>query len=148
MSADQRGRVDGEPELLRELAHALLGAALVEQDAVARRLDAEDDVLGDRHHRDEHEVLVHHADPGLDRVLRGGERDRLAVEQDLARVGLVEPVEDVHQRRLAGAVLAEQRVHLALRQLEVDVVVGDDARERLRDPAHLEDGDVGHRGRS
>ena len=44
------------------------------------------------------------------------ERDRLAVEQDLARVGLVEPVEDVHQRRLAGAVLAEQRVHLARRR--------------------------------
>ena len=32
---------------------------------------------------------------------------------DLALVGLVEAVEDVHQRRLAGAVLAEQGVHLA-----------------------------------
>ena len=59
---------------------------------------------------------------------------------DLAGVGLVEPVEDVHQRRLARAVLAEQRVHLAATELEVDVVVGDDAGERLRDPAHLEDG--------
>ena len=58
---------------------------------------------------------------------------------DLARVGLVEPVEDVHQRRLAGAVLAEQRVHLAARELEVDVVVRDDAGEHLRDPAQLED---------
>ena len=37
--------------------------------------------------------------------------------------GVVEPVEDVHQRRLAGAVLAEQRVHLAAAEVEVDVVV-------------------------
>ena len=28
-----------------------------------RRLLGEDDVLGNRHHRDQHEVLVHHADP-------------------------------------------------------------------------------------
>ena len=60
---------------------------------------------------------------------------RLAVDQDLALVRLVEPVEDVHQRRLAGAVLAEQRVHLALAQVEVDAVVRDDAGEPLRDPA-------------
>ena len=53
--------------------------------------------------------------------------------------GLVEPVEDVHQRRLAGAVLAEQRVHLAAAQVEVDVVVRDDSGEVLRDPAQLED---------
>ena len=42
---------------------------------------------------------------------------------DLALVRVVEPVEDVHQRRLAGAVLAEQRVHLASAEVEVDVVV-------------------------
>ena len=53
----------------------------------------------------------------------------LPADLDLALVRVVEPVEDVHQRRLAGAVLAEQRVHLALAQVEVDVVVGDDARE-------------------
>jgi hypothetical protein len=70
-------------------------------------LTAEHDVLGDRHHRDEHEVLMHHPDPGLDRLAGGGERDWLPVEPDLSSVGLVEPVEDVHQRRLARSVLAE-----------------------------------------
>ena len=40
---------------------------------------------------------------------------RPAVEQDLAGVGPVQPVEAVHQRRLAGAVLAEQGVDLARR---------------------------------
>ena len=43
--------------------------------------------------------------------------------------GVRQPVEDVHQRRLAGAVLAEQGMDLARAGLEVDVVVGDDARD-------------------
>ena len=93
-----------------------------------------------RHDRDEHEVLVHHPDPAADRVLRGAEADALALEQDLALVGPVEPVDDVHQRRLAGAVLAEEGVHLARDEVEVDVVVREDARELLGDAAQLEDG--------
>ena len=137
---DQRVGVDLELEARRELADPVRGRGLVEQDPGARRLVREHDVLGDGHHRDQHEVLVHHPDPAVDRVLRRLERDRLAVQQDLALVGLVEPVEDVHQRRLAGAVLAEQRVHLAAPQVEIDVVVRDDPRKPLRDPAELQDG--------
>ena len=71
-------------------------------------------------------------------ALGDAEAHRLPVDRDLALVRVVEPVEDVHQRRLAGAVLAEQRVHLALAEVEADVVVGDDAGEALRDVAHLE----------
>jgi hypothetical protein len=121
-----------KPNRPRHLAHAHTRGVVVEEALVAR-LDPEHDVLGDRHHRDEHEVLVHHADPALDRVLRRAERDALAVEDDLTLVGLREPVEDVHQRRLAGAVLAEQRVNLAAAKVEVDVVVGDGAGKDLRD---------------
>ena len=62
----------------------------------------------------------------------------LALDEDLALVRVVEPVEDVHQRGLAGAVLAEQRMHLACAEVEVDVVVREDAREVLRDAAQLE----------
>ena len=77
------------------------------------------------------------------------DRDGLAVEQDLTLVGRRQPVEDVHQGRLAGAVLAEQRVDLARPDVEVDPVVGDDARIALGDPAHLERGGghgLGHGG--
>ena len=118
-------------------------SSIVQEDARLRRLHAEDDVLGHRHHRDEHEVLVHHPEPARDRVLRRMEGHRLALDEDLPLVGLVQPVEDVHQRRLAGAVLAEQRVHLAAREVEVDVVVREDARKLLHDPAHLQDGGRG-----
>ena len=88
---------------------------------------------------------MHHPDPVLDRGARRVDRDLLAVDEDLARVGMVEPVEDVHQRRLAGAVLAEQRVHLAGQQVEVDPVVREHAGEALRDLSELENRrGVGH----
>ena len=44
----------------------------------------------------------------------------LPVELELALVGAVEAGEDVRQRALAGAVLAEQGVDLADERLEVD----------------------------
>ena len=69
--------------------------------------------------------------PGIERVARGVEAHRLAVQLDLALVRPVEPGEDVRERRLPGAVLAEERVHLADAGLEVDVVV----RERRRGTA-------------
>ncbi len=52
-----------------------------------------------------------------------GMRDRLAVDADLAAVGLVEAVEDRHQRRLAGAVLADDAVDGAAPDREVDVAL-------------------------
>ena len=61
---------------------------------------------------------------------------RRPLSEDLALVRPVEAGEDVRERALAGAVLAEQRVHLADGRLEVDAVVRDDAGEALRDPAH------------
>ena len=83
-------RAHGQAELLREVAHALLAASHGRGSGPAR-LDAEDDVLGDRHHRDEHEVLVHHADPGVDRVTRRADPERLAAQPDLALVRLESP---------------------------------------------------------
>ena len=56
-----------------------------------------------------------------------GDGDGRPIEQDLALVGRGQPVQDVHERGLARAVLAEQRVDLAGADLEVDRVVGDDA---------------------
>ena len=126
------------PNRSRELAHALLGAALVEQ-ARRARLDAEDDVLGDGQRRHEHEVLVHHADAAAIASRAEANVDRLAVQRGSRPRPGGEPVEDVHQRRLAGAVLAEQRMDLAAADVEVDVVVGDDPRVALGDAAHLED---------
>ena len=74
--------------------------------------------------RDQHEVLVHHADAGGHGVAGSAEDDGFVVYQDLALGGLVQPVENVHQRGLAGAVLAEQAMDLPGFDDHVDVIVG------------------------
>jgi hypothetical protein len=51
---------------------------------------------------------------------------------------LKEAVEDVHQRGLASAVLAEQGVDLPRLDSKVDVVVRDQITEALRDTAQFE----------
>jgi hypothetical protein len=122
---------------LGDLAHLAAGGAAV-QEAEPRALVPQLDVLGDGEHGDQHEVLVHHADARAHRVAGAGERDSLAVDQDLALVGVVEPVEHVHQGALAGAVLPEQGVDLARLDDEVDGVVGDQVAEALGDAAKLE----------
>ena len=56
------------------------------------------------------------------------------------RVRLEEAVDDVHQRRLAGAVLAEQAEDLAVCDVEGDVVVRGQLAVALRESAEAEEG--------
>ena len=111
------------------------GDAALQGDAT---LGAQQQVLQDGERLDQHEMLVDHADAGLDRILRAANGPLLPVDQDLAAVGLVEAVEDVHQRRLAGAVLADDAVDRAGRDDEVDRPVGVDGAEPLVDAAQLD----------
>ncbi|HEX6010472.1 MAG TPA: hypothetical protein VFY87_01440, partial [Geminicoccaceae bacterium] len=74
-------------------------------------------VLGHGHRVDEAQVLVDEAD-------RQRLRDRVhraAAQRDPAGIRAVDPGQDLDQGRLAGAVLAEQRVHLARHDIEVDL---------------------------
>jgi hypothetical protein len=80
----------------------------------------------------------HHADPSPDGVAGAFDLDGLVVHEDLALVRLQQSIQDVHQRGLAGAVLAEQRVDLAGFDGEVDVIVRDEATETFRDAAQFE----------
>src|SRR5262249_18174190 len=129
-------RVDVEPVPLRELADAPLDPARVQPERLAvPPVIPEHDVLRDGERLDEPEVLVHHADARVEGVARRLELDRLPVEMDLAGVRSVEAGEDVRERALAGAVLAEQRVRLPRPRPELDAAVCDDAGELLRDAA-------------
>ncbi len=96
-------------------------------------------------------MLMDHADSGGERGAGTAGRQRLgrAVgcrNQDAALIGRVVAEEDVHQRRLAGAVLAEQRQDLARVQVERDRVVRDERAEALRHVGDAEDegGGGGH----
>jgi hypothetical protein len=80
-------------------------------------------------------VLVDHPDAGVDGVAGGVEVPLLAVDDHGPRGGFVQSVEDVHQRRLASAVLAEQGVDRAAFDGQVHLVVGEHPREPFGDRA-------------
>ena len=135
--ADQGVRIDLEPVRGADLRHLRPGRllALGEQRAA---FTPEHHILEHCHGRDQHEVLVHHADAVVDGVRGAGHPDRLPVDQNLAAVGGVEPVEDGDQGRLAGAVLSDDSGDGAPVDGKVDVAVGVDGFEVLVDPAKLD----------
>ena len=116
----------------------LLGLVEVDAAAQQRRLGAEDHALEHGEVLGEHEVLVHHADAEVDGVGRRGEVHLLAEQLHDTLVRRLHAVQDLHQRRFAGAVLAADGVDLALFDGEVDVIVGHDAREAFRDADQLD----------
>jgi hypothetical protein len=69
-----------------------------------------------------------------------GDLDGGSLDQHLAAVRLHHPGQDIHQGRLAGAVLADQRMHLARREIEEDVVESDGRTETLRYAPRGEEG--------
>ena len=101
-------------------------------------LGPQDDVFQDRHVGHQLEVLEHHADPGADRRLAVGDAGVAPADQDVARVGPVKAVEDRHQRRLAGAVFADDAVDRAARHGHGDVAIGLHRAEGLGNPAQLD----------
>jgi hypothetical protein len=50
----------------------------------------------------------------------------------------MEPVEDLHQRGLAGAILTEQGMDFAGPDGQIDAIVRQDARESLYDVPHFQ----------
>ena len=75
------------------------------------RLARQDQVLEEAEARHQHELLVDHADAAGEGVGRSEEGNRSVVDQHLALVRSVHPLQDAHQRRFAGAVAADDGVH-------------------------------------
>ena len=140
--ADDRIGVDIERVFLAEPRQLFANSsrALGEQRPA---LGAEHHVLQHGQRGNEHEVLMHHAYAAIDRFARTADAHRLAVDADLAGVGLVEAIEDRHQRRLAGPVLADDAVNDALGDLEVHVLVGVNGPETLIDANQFDGGGFG-----
>ena len=100
-----------------------------------RRGVAEEDVLGDGELGEEQELLVDGGDAAAGGLARGDGGELLVAEADAAAVGGVGAGDDLDERRLAGAVFAEERVDLAGAEVEGDVVQHADAGEGLGDAA-------------
>ncbi len=110
---DPRARIDAEPVAAAETRRRRSRSSVTGRASTALPGGHQGRCSPRRRTADEPEVLVHHADARVDRVAWCVEMHQLAVQLDLPLVGAVEAREDVRQGRLAGAVLSEQRVHLA-----------------------------------
>jgi hypothetical protein len=104
----------------------------------ARGRQPQSDILRHRQRLDQHEVLMDHPDAEADRVGRGSDRDRFAVQKDLPSVRAIHPVEDLHQRAFASAVFAQQGMDFAGLYIEVHVGVGKHAGEALGNTAQFQ----------
>ncbi len=128
-------RVDGETVPFALLSDALAERAQLERDAAG---DREGDVLRDGERGHEPQVLEHHADAEPPRF-RGAVDDRLmALDDQLAVIGVIDAVDHLEQGALAGTVLADQSVHLARPHLEAHGGVGVNLTEVLGESQHCE----------
>jgi len=81
---------------------------------------------------------VHHRDALTLRVDDAIDRDFAAVAEDGAGIRLMDAAEDLHQRTLAGAILAGERMHLAGAKAEVDPAQHLDRAEALCNAAKFD----------
>ena len=103
-------------------------------------LAADEDVLGDGQLGEELRLLVDGLDAVGHRLLGGGEVHRGALEGHRPRVGRLGAGDDLDQRRLAGAVLADDGVDGARQDLELGVPDRPHAAIPLGDVPQLEPG--------
>ena len=107
-------------------------------EAGALRLGAEEDVLRHGQPRDEGDLLGDERDPAHERVARRPERDGLPAHDELALILREDTGDDLAERRLPGAVLADERVDRAGMDGDRDIVEGARRPEGLAERAHLE----------
>ena len=87
----------------------------------------------------QHEVLMHHADAGVDGVAGIVHHNLFAVHEDVTGGGLQKPVELVHQGGLSGAVFTENCVDFSFVDGEINPVIRSEITELLDDVSHLDD---------
>ena len=104
----------------------------------ARRFAAEEDVGGDILLTGEREVLVDHLDAHAAALAGRQIEDRLAVEADTAGIRSVHAGDDLHQRRFAGAVVADQPDDFAATHRKIDAMQDVHGAEALGDAIDFE----------
>ncbi len=118
---DQRARIDIDPEPRQGGASALAHRLAVDRAEDVHRRIAHRDVFGDVQMGEELGILIDGDHAGATRLDRRPEAHRLSREQELAGVRFENPRDDLDQRRLAGAVLADKRVDAPGRDVERDL---------------------------
>ena len=130
--ADNGVRFDSEAIVAGEPAdfHTSPGKTCAEHHPA---LGPEHDVFEHGQGFNQHEMLVDHADTMGDSLFRRAQPDRIATDTDFAGISFIEAVEDRHQGRFASAVLADNAVDRACRDIKIDGPVGMNSAEALVD---------------
>src|SRR5438876_8431124 len=131
-------RVDIDAELGELGLRALSHAAPIDGAEARHRLVAEIDILRNGEIRGGRELLVYHADAGGERIAGVAEAHILTREPHRAGELAMHAGDDFHQRRLAGAILADKPVDFSRMQGKVDIPKRLDTAKRLRDADHFE----------
>ena len=132
--------VDADVQLVEELASLLRHPRTVElPQRPTHELAPEEHVHIDRLAVREREILVDDLDPVPLRLAGAREADRLAVQDDLAGGRLVHAGDQLHERRLAGAVVADERDDLTGIDIERDLLERDHRAELLADAVELDE---------
>ena len=139
VAAEGRGRVHVETEPREHLRGPAVHGPGVDA-AEPSRLTSEEHVLGDREVGAEVDLLVDRADPRGLALGRAGEPVLLAVDLEGSGVDGVDAGQRLDQRRLAGAVLAHERVHLPWQESQAHAVERLDAGEADLDAGQLDHG--------
>ena len=107
---------------------------------VAFAFGADDDIFERSHRAEQPDVLegAREAEGGALVRRQAGHFD--AVDENRARIGAVEPGDDIERRCLAAPVGADQRMHAAAAHLKIDAVDRLQAAKILDETAHLERG--------
>src|ERR1700733_4463565 len=126
--------------LAREFRHtSAIGCSKpLSHDAGRARLAAEEHVVGDRQSGRESQRLIHRLDAPFARRDRRGEVNDFSTEPNLARIGNNRAAQGLDQRRLAGAIVPDNRQDLAREKVEVGTVERGDAPVTLHKAASHE----------
>ncbi|MPM51890.1 hypothetical protein SDC9_98641 [bioreactor metagenome] len=119
-------------------AGQLCGLLLLADQRITLWAQAQQDVLQRRHRRNQHKVLMHHADAQGDGLAGSGDLHRLALPDDLPLLRMVQPIENVHQGGFSRAVFSQQSMDLPRRNGEIDVIHRPQAREVLHHTPHFQ----------
>ena len=125
------------PELPDDLDRPAVHRRSIEEAALGQ-FSAEKQILFHGEIGHETEFLEHRADADEPRRMWRQMTDVLALELEVAGVGRVGSGDDVDERGLACAVLAEENMDLATAKLEIDAVQRHHAGEILRYPGKLQ----------
>src|SRR6185436_7298862 len=104
--------------------------------AVGTRVGADPDIVEHRQVLEQRDILEGATDPDFGNPVRLAIEYAVALQEDVAGAGLIEPAQAVEQRGLAGAVGSDQAEDLALMHLERNAVERNDAAEHDADVAN------------